>query len=109
MRKHTKRVLDNLDSQKVVKERVSDAEFGSTTVQTIFPDVNNIWDIMRTVGGGGVVSAVEDSLSLLLEALELFNDESDIESFEAANNDAWSTSAVVSRIKVSFYYFLIHW
>ena len=106
MRKHTKRVLGDLNSQEVVKERVRNAKFAEKEVQTISPDVKNIWDIMSTVGG--VISAVEDSLSLLLEALERCNDEWDIETFEVAYSDVWSTSAGVSRIEVSFFNFLVH-
>lgn len=106
MQKHTKRVLGDLNSQEVVKERVSDAKLAEKEVQTIFPDVKNIWDIMRTVGG--VISAVEDSLSLLLEALEGCNDEWDIETFEVAYSDVGSTSSGVSRIEVSFFNFLVH-
>lgn len=79
MHKHTKRVLGDLDSQGVRKERLFDIDIGIKPVWTDSPDVPNILAIMRTVGGA--LSVVEDSLNLFVQALDPYQGQTKMEAF----------------------------
>lgn len=94
MHKHTKRVLGDLDSQEIRKERLFDIDIGIKPVLTKSPDVTNILAIMRTVGGA--LSVVEDNLDLFVQALDQYQGQTKMEAFQNDNEDFMSTSKGVS-------------